>query len=269
MKKHFNLRNVTFLIYFSLLIGIAYTAYSRSTGIIGVTKKSSFPGCTCHNMSPSSDVTVQWSGPDTVIAGESADYSIMIMGGPLVRGGTNIAVKSGALATIDNSLRIEDGELTHVAPKAPSAGAVTFSFRYTAPAVPGVDTIYSNGNSVNFTGGFDGDSWNFASNRAVTIITPTGVASVSGVPVEFALSQNFPNPFNPETNITFSITEKSKTSLEITDITGRVVQNIVNEVLAPGIYSVKWNASAYPSGVYFYSLVSGGKREVKKLTLIK
>ncbi|MBK6505512.1 MAG: T9SS type A sorting domain-containing protein [Ignavibacteria bacterium] len=55
----------------------------------------------------------------------------------------------------------------------------------------------------------------------------------------------------------------------MTDITGRVVATLVNDVLPAGIYSVKWNAAGFPSGIYFYKLVSGNSKDIKKLTLIK
>ncbi|MBK6505513.1 MAG: hypothetical protein IPG02_07555 [Ignavibacteria bacterium] len=68
----------------------------------------------------------------------------------------------------------------------------------------GLDTIFANGNSVNFDDENSGDSWNFASNRRVVVRTATGITPALGTPIEFALSQNYPNPFNPETNIKFS-----------------------------------------------------------------
>ncbi|MBK6505514.1 MAG: hypothetical protein IPG02_07560 [Ignavibacteria bacterium] len=119
MKKHINLQRVSIAIYFVLILGITYSAYSRSTGITGRTKKSGDPGCTCHGDNPTSGVNVQWIGPDTVTAGQTVNYSLVINGGPLVRAGTNIATRSGILANADNSLRIQSGELTHVSPKAP------------------------------------------------------------------------------------------------------------------------------------------------------
>ena len=269
MKKHFSLRNVSFLIYLAVIFGIAYSAYSRSNGITGRTKKSGDPGCTCHGDNPTAGVNVQWIGPDTVTAGQTVNYSLVVTGGPLVRAGTNIATRNGVLANTDGSLRIQSGELTHVSPKQPSGGNVTFPFSYRAPNAPGLDTIFANGNSVNFDDENSGDSWNFASNRRVVVRTATGVTSSNGMPIEFALSQNYPNPFNPETNITFSLINKNRTTLEITDITGRVIASLVNEILPAGIYSVKWNATNYPSGIYFYKLVSGNNRDIKKLTLIK
>lgn len=269
MRKYLNWKNLTASIYVVIVLGIAYSAYSRSTGIVGVTRKGSDPGCTCHGSNPTPGVNIQWIGPDTVVTGGTANYSIIITGGPLVRAGTNIAVRRGTLATTDNSLRLESGELTHVSPKAPSGGNVTFAFRYTAPSIAALDTLFANGNSVDFTGDNGNDNWNFASNKRVVVVTASGIVMNPGVAIDFALSQNYPNPFNPETNIRFSIVNRNHTSLIVTDITGRVVETLVNETLSPGIYTAKFNASSMPSGIYFYRLTSGSNADVKKLTVLK
>lgn len=85
----------------------------------------------------------------------------------------------------------------------------------------------------------------------------------------FELKQNYPNPFNPRTVIRFSLPVVSFSSLKIFDIAGREVATLVNEKLSPGTYSVEWNASEYPSGVYFYRLVSGDFVETKRMLMIK
>lgn len=269
MRRILNLKSISLMLYLAVILGIAYSAYSRSSGITGRTKKGNTPGCTCHGDNPTAGVNIQWIGPDTVTAGQSANYSIVITGGPLLRAGTNIAARNGSLSIVDNFLKVIGGELTHTGPKPPSGGNVTFSFRYTAPNFPLSDTVFANGNSVNNSGDEDGDSWNYASNKRVVVRTATGIVMNSGTAVDFALAQNFPNPFNPETSISFSVTGTKHAKLEVTDITGRTVATLVNEVLPAGIYSAKLNASNLPSGIYFYSLVSGTNRDIKKMTVIK
>jgi hypothetical protein len=107
---------------------------------------------------------------------------------------------------------------------------------------------------------------------------PTGVEeSFSLKPNVFALSQNFPNPFNPSTTISFSVPSQSYVSLKIFDCLGKEVGTIVSEELSAGNYSKQWNASSLPSGVYYYRLqshpTSGGQAgsftETKKLILMK
>ncbi len=102
-----------------------------------------------------------------------------------------------------------------------------------------------------------------------------GVEPISSeVPQQFELYQNYPNPFNPTTKIKFSIPPVGQRHafdllLVIYDILGREVVTLVNEELKPGTYEVEWNASNYPSGVYFYKLTTDSYSETKKMVLIK
>ncbi len=101
-----------------------------------------------------------------------------------------------------------------------------------------------------------------------------GVEPISSeVPNQFKLYQNYPNPFNPTTKIKFSIPPSrgagGVTELAIYDILGREVSVLLNEELKPGTYEVEWNASNYPTAVYFYKFISGNYSETKKMVLIK
>jgi photosystem II stability/assembly factor-like uncharacterized protein len=96
----------------------------------------------------------------------------------------------------------------------------------------------------------------------------------SNVPGKYYLSQNYPNPFNPSTKIKFSIPPSKGARgmiarLCIYDILGREIAVLVNEGLKPGTYEVEWDASSYPSGVYFYKLNTGNYRDTKKMVLLK
>jgi len=101
---------------------------------------------------------------------------------------------------------------------------------------------------------------------------PLSIEPVSGlIPGSFSLSQNYPNPFNPTTKIRFTIPYASsvaQTFLSVHDILGREVTTLVNQQLSPGTYSVEWDASNYPSGLYFYKLTSGNFTETKRMVLI-
>jgi endo-1,4-beta-xylanase len=99
---------------------------------------------------------------------------------------------------------------------------------------------------------------------------PTGVEEmVSGLPLNYRLEQNFPNPFNPVTTIRYSVSKTSNVSLKVFDILGREVQTLVNTMQAPGQYTVTLNAQGLGSGVYFYRLNTGNFIETKKLMLLK
>jgi flagellar hook assembly protein FlgD len=81
--------------------------------------------------------------------------------------------------------------------------------------------------------------------------------------------QNFPNPFNPSTNIRIDIPKASQVTVKIYDVRGNLVQTLINSELQAGSYSIDWNASEYSSGIYFYRLNAGDYSAVKKMVLMK
>ncbi len=90
------------------------------------------------------------------------------------------------------------------------------------------------------------------------------------LPENFALAQNFPNPFNPETTIRFTLSSPAKTRIAIYNLRGQLVQELVNDNLNAGHYQVHWNAAALGSGVYFYRLEADGRIiQTRKALLIK
>ena len=88
-------------------------------------------------------------------------------------------------------------------------------------------------------------------------------------PDESRLDQNFPNPFNPSTIIKYSVPGAGFVSIAVYDILGREVTTLVNEYKPAGKFSVKFNATNLPSGVYVYQLKVGGFIETKKMVLLK
>jgi hypothetical protein len=89
------------------------------------------------------------------------------------------------------------------------------------------------------------------------------------LPTGFTLMQNYPNPFNPSTTIRFSIPKAAQAKLAVYNITGQEVATLIDGVTNAGPHEVEFNAAALPSGVYFYSLSSGGFTETKKMLLMK
>lgn len=109
---------------------------------------------------------------------------------------------------------------------------------------------------------------------AVALAKATPIVSVSDgrgspVPTAYSLEQNYPNPFNSTTAITYKQSAFSFVSLKIFDVLGREIATLVNEERKEGSYRVLWDASSFPSGVYFYRLQSGGFVETKKMVLIR
>lgn len=90
----------------------------------------------------------------------------------------------------------------------------------------------------------------------------------SEVPGQFELSQNFPNPFNPSTRLTLSVPGREHVTVEVYDLLGRRVAQLVAGVLSPGIHTVEWNASGVASGVYLCRAVTGGHSVTRKMLLL-
>jgi hypothetical protein len=91
----------------------------------------------------------------------------------------------------------------------------------------------------------------------------------SDIPQIFTLQQNFPNPFNPNTTISFSLPSKSYVLLRVYDVLGREVATIISEDISAGNYSRRWNAANISSGIYFYRLQADSFTETKKMILLK
>ncbi|MGB3018985.1 MAG: T9SS type A sorting domain-containing protein [Ignavibacteria bacterium] len=88
-------------------------------------------------------------------------------------------------------------------------------------------------------------------------------------PEQFTLYQNFPNPFNPSTLITYKITEPARVKLTLYDALGKVVRQLVNDDLDAGYHQFELDASGLGSGVYFYKLESGSNVDMKSMMLLK
>jgi hypothetical protein len=97
-----------------------------------------------------------------------------------------------------------------------------------------------------------------------------GIVAVEvGVPNSLYLSQNYPNPFNPSTKIEFALPYNSFVDLKVYNPMGEIIAVLVNEQKNAGRYEITFNASPFPSGVYFYSLKVGAFVITKKILLTK
>lgn len=101
-----------------------------------------------------------------------------------------------------------------------------------------------------------------------------GIVSVESensevVPKKFSLEQNFPNPFNPTTNISYSVSEFGLVNIKVYDILGKEVATLVNEEKPAGRYVVEFDASDLSSGMYIYTLRANGYSNSKKMLLMK
>ncbi|TSC52578.1 MAG: fibronectin type III domain-containing protein [Parcubacteria group bacterium LiPW_41] len=123
-------------------------------------------------------------------------------------------------------------------------------------------SIQDNGKSVEISGSVNG---------GVPIETQkvTDVSDNSKLPTKYSLSQNYPNPFNPTTTIAFTVPMSTRIELSVFDMLGREIAVLVNEEKPAGEYSVKFDASTYASGIYFYKLKTDNNLITKKMLLLK
>jgi plastocyanin len=89
------------------------------------------------------------------------------------------------------------------------------------------------------------------------------------VPADFSLMQNFPNPFNPTTQINFSVPENTHVTLKVYDSNGSEVATLINGNQEAGNHIVNFNASNFASGIYYYTITAGSFSDTKKMILMK
>ncbi|MCG6915023.1 T9SS type A sorting domain-containing protein, partial [bacterium BMS3Abin03] len=100
-------------------------------------------------------------------------------------------------------------------------------------------------------------------------VTSANLKSQGIVAKEYALDYNFPNPFNSNTIIKYSIPNLSQVKLVVFNLLGEEIKTLVNDEKPAGMYEVTWNADNLPSGVYFYQLRVRDFVETKKMILLR
>ena len=89
------------------------------------------------------------------------------------------------------------------------------------------------------------------------------------IPNSFVLEKNYPNPFNPYTSINYSLSSNGQISLVVYNSLGQIVKTLENGYKQKGSYTVSFDGSALPSGIYFYQLSSRGHIKTEKMSLVK
>ena len=169
-------------------------AFANSTGMTGNSGKSATTCSSCHTGGSAPTVTL--TGPSSLAAGATGQYTLTITGGPGLKGGFNVAVDNTAASLEPGTgSKKQSNELTHTAPKPAASGAITFDFSLVAPPSAGTVKIFAAGNSVN------GDNNSTGDGAATTTLTVNvtgnnepqeeegGCSSAGGAPVlAFALT---------------------------------------------------------------------------------
>ncbi|MEX2603804.1 MAG: S8 family serine peptidase [Gracilimonas sp.] len=97
----------------------------------------------------------------------------------------------------------------------------------------------------------------------------TGFEEKPEIPEQYHLSHNYPNPFNPRTNIQYELPKQSEVTLQVFDVLGRKVQTLVDQSQKAGRYTISFDAKRLASGVYFYRIKADNFVQVRKMLLIK
>ncbi len=159
----------------------------------------------------------------------------------------------------NNSGPISDNRYVSVSSRNYSYSTPTFHLLFQQDSIPG-----------SFVNGAEKSLAKIMYCKLVLPFPPFGIQNISTeIPAVFRLKQNFPNPFNPKTIIDFDIPTESDAKLTVYNSQGEVIAVLVDQRLTAGSYRVDWNAEAFSSGVYFYTISAGKFYESRKMVLVK
>ena len=142
-------------------------------------------------------------------------------------------------------------------------GANWISFSSGLPMVEVYDMKYKQTIGMILVATHGRGCWTFNLNSTL------GIDPFGEIPAQYKLSQNYPNPFNPVTNIAFDIPKYNSVKLEIYDMSGKKIEELVNQNLNAGHYQVQWDASKYSSGAYVSKLTTPDYSATSKMMMIK
>jgi aminopeptidase N len=180
------------------------------------------------------------------------------------------------LFTIDTAARRVDVVLQQTQ-QSPSFFTMPVDLKFTFAESPDTTIrVFNNVNGQKFSFTFAGQPTNVIFDPNDNIVLKNGSTVQAGVissdearGLRYSLDQNYPNPFNPATNLQFTVAEVQNVSLRLYDLLGKEVATLVNAQMRPGKYTVRWDGTNAPSGIYFYRLQAGHFTQTRKLILLK
>lgn len=155
------------------------------------------------------------------------------------------------------------------------SGAVVFAGTGTLGVADGslLQATFNTPNGI--TASITGDTlfisqYNTRSLRMITgMLSTTSLGSNVTQPEGYSLSPNYPNPFNPSTNISFTLPSREFVSITVYDIIGNIISKMENHIYDAGTHNVKFDGSNLSSGVYLYKITAGEFNGVRKMMLLK
>ena len=222
-----------------------------------------------------------WKGYKVYQSGGSVKIGSSSVAGYIVTPSLDLSASSGA-GTISFNIQLYGTDTKSVSLLISTTGD-TASTSFTAVGSAFTPTSTMTRMTLAYTGGTAATRLKLAAGAAsanrfyldsVVVVTGGSVTAVEQpatkvVPANFALEQNYPNPFNPSTKIQFSVANDDYITLNVYNVAGQLISSLINEHLTAGNYSVMFDASNLPSGVYYYRLVSSTANVAKKMLLLK
>jgi hypothetical protein len=233
---------------------------------------------------------IKGTGSLRVSLAQNTTGSVAGIPGTQIGGNVTIPISSftqGATNFVDLSplnVVVASGTDFHVVWEVVGSAGDTLQFLLDDGTTAPTDRSSSYRNGVNGLGWYNRADANYVVGKIPSyenfLITAYIAATVSDVelvsaeiPKEFALYQNFPNPFNPATRVRYSVSERGRTQLRVFDVLGRQVATLVDAVQSPGTYEAQWDLSngysSVASGVYFCRLEHGARSSTQKMVLLK
>lgn len=239
----------------------SYTGYSGGSGSKGTCATS------CHG---SGTGTITVTGfPSAYEPGKSYTVSVQHNGGSTIAN-FNASTRKGTTSTVAGSFAaLSKTALYTVAEyengiRASSNNISAATFTWTAPAAgTGSVSLYLSGSQGVKSG----------PNTKIVLSSTEQIASAvsepNTAPARYGLEQNFPNPFNPSTEITYQLPADGHVLLTVHNVLGKEIASIVNEVENAGTHTVRFNAASLAGGIYFYRLQTNSFTAIRKMLLVK
>jgi hypothetical protein len=252
---------VSILFTAAVLARPSYTGYSGAAGSKGTCASS------CHG---SGTGTITVTGfPSAYEPGKSYTVSVQHTGGSTIAN-FNASTRIGTTTTIAGSFAaLSKTALYTVAEyengiRASSNNFDVATFTWNAPAAgTGTVTLYLSGSQGTKSG---------PNTKIILSSTEQNASAVNdrnAAPDLFCLEQNFPNPFNPSTEITYQLPADGHILLTVHDVLGKETVSLVNGVETAGKHTVRFNAASLAGGVYFYRLQTGSFTAIRKMLQVK
>ena len=178
----------------------------------------------------------------------------------------NVQINFGKWETTD-SINVNSGAYIVLAPY-PSSGG-TWSWSGCNVSGSSRQQAFAAKQSCIITATYTNSCGSVSTQNFYLTVNTTGVEKEGSAKIKFDLSQNFPNPFNPGTEIKYSIPQSGLITIKVFNLLGTEVAVLVNKEETAGEHTAEFDASNLPSGVYLYRIQSGNYSLTKKMILLK